>query len=217
MDKLMLDGLKANIDALDKATTWIFVTLLIVVLASFRPDDKLEFASFKIDKKNAGPLIYGMLVGLNFQVVKLLHNINSIIIEIKNNFDAEAFDAAKITLNKHPWIFNPFAEYNTITSLVFDNLGYAFLIIIWWLGNAIAYKMMFKQNNKIRLIGMGLAGLYLFFGLSSMILIQNITSLVTDDPLKIITPFIGIILGGIIFSILSYPLRKELKKADNTV
>ena len=69
--KFILDSLKANLNSLDSATTWIFVTLLIVVLASFSSDERLEFASFKIDKKYAGPIIYAMLVGLNFQVLKL--------------------------------------------------------------------------------------------------------------------------------------------------
>ncbi|TYA66008.1 hypothetical protein [Seonamhaeicola marinus] len=210
-NKFILDSLKANLNSLDSATTWIFVTLLIVVLASFGSDEKLEFASFKIDRKYAGPIIYGMLVGLNFQVLKLLHNVNSILIEIKSGFGAETFELARIMLNKHPWIFNPFSEFESITSLIFDNLGYALLIVIWWMGNAIAYKLMFKQGRKIKLVGTGLAGLYLVFGLSSMAMIQAISEKVTYSSLKLITPFVGIVIGAVLFSALLYPLRKEIK------
>lgn len=201
-------------DSLESATIWIFVTLLIVVLASFRKNDDLEFVSFKIPRKYAGPILYSMMIGLNFQVLKLFHNVNSIVQELKLNYSKETFIAGKTLINSHPWVFNPFSEFSTETSILFDNLGYALLIVLWWLGNAAAYKLMFRESKTIKLIGIGLASIYLILGLSSMWIIQTTTVVVTESPLKVIMPLIGIGLGALVFSGLMYPLRKELRKKE---
>ena len=164
-DKLMLAHLKANLDSLESATTWIFITLLIVVLASFRNDDTLEFASFKVERRYGGPIVYAMLVGLNFQILKLLYNVNAVVNEL-NCIDKLA--ETQQVLHKHPWIFNPFSEYSSSTSIILDNFGYVFLIVTWWIGNAVAFKLMYRENRKVKRIGFILAVLYTLFGLLSM-------------------------------------------------
>jgi hypothetical protein len=201
----MLESLKANMDALDSATTWIFITLLIIVLSSFGSSDKLEFASIKIKKKYGGLLVYGMMVGLNFQVLKLLHNISSLISQVPNC-------DAKIVLNTHPGIFNPFAEFGSESSLLFDHLGYALMIVIWWIGNAVAFKMLHREELKIRCIGFVLAGIYVLLGFASMMLIGEICYIICENSsLKYEMAVVGIIVGGLIVLFMAYLSWKRAK------
>ena len=215
-DQLLLESAKAHLTSLESATTWVFLTLLIVVLASFRNEKTLEFASFKVERKFGGPLMYAMLVGINFQILKLVHNLDSIVQELAVDRTSESFLFVSEILHKHPWLFNPYSEYDSSTSGFFDNFGFVFLIAIWWIGNAVAFKLMYREEIKVKLIGLGLGVLYLVFGLWSMVIIQATMKTITTSPIKLSTWFegavVGVIVGTIIFTSMIRPVRLELKR-----
>ena len=204
-DKILLDLLKKNLDSLERATLWVFLTLLIIFFSNIRKESEFEIANIKIDKKHSGIVLYGLLCCLNFQVLHLVQNVSYILGCVSNK------SLACLVLKLHPWIFNPFSETENITGHISNNLGFLLLLILWWFGFSIAEGLFVKKSSKIEVVGTIMFGIYLVLGTLCLIHIIEIIYNYNFRKIKIIYT----LLGAIISYILSFQLIKLLKNFHN--
>lgn len=208
LDKILLDQLKKNLDSLEKVTVWIFITLIVLFFANLKDEDELEIAGIKIDRKYSGVLLYAVLCCLNFQVLHLLQNVSYILDTIKSK------EIAMIALKLHPWIFNPFSETENIVGYFTDNLGFPILLFLWWFGFSIAQNLFLQNKKGINVIGFTLFGLFLIFGIVSLILISEIIVMYNFSKIKIFLTLFGALICYLIsfWLIKKVPiLQKQLK------
>lgn len=201
MDERYLKYIENSLTQLDKATTWIFLTLMVIILTNSKSEE-YEFGSIKIKKGQSGLVFYIILCGLNFHILKLLQLLSSSFALIKNKA------AAMKDIQSSTWIFNPFSRTTGLMGIITDNIGLPLLIILWWLGFALVNKeiSISKYNSKLSTFIMILFCLYLLFGLFSLLLIQDLLLTMGSNRDKLISQLAGIIIGGFIFYLIE---RKE--------
>lgn len=202
MDDNYLKYIENSLEQLNKVTSWIFVTLIVMILSNSKSDE-YEFGSIKI-KKGQSPLIfYIILCGLNFQILKLLQILSSSFYHLQNKPDAIQ------NIQFDTWLFNPFSRTTGVIGLITDNIGLPLLIILWWLGFALVNKeiSISKYNRKLSILIMVLFCLYLLFGLFSLLLIQDLLLKIGGNTDKLVSQLIGIFFGGLIF----YLIEKKQK------
>jgi hypothetical protein len=194
MEERYLKYIENALGQLDKATSWIFLTLMVIILSSNKTDD-YEFGDIKIKKGQSALVLYLILCGLNFQVLKYLQVLSSSFSFIKDKSIAIA------NIQYDTWVFNPFSRTTGIVGLFTDNIGLPILIILWWLGFALANKEISKtkQSKAASTIILLLFCLYLLFGLLSLIIIQDLLLRIGNNTDKLISQFIGIIVGVFVF------------------
>lgn len=226
MEEQLLGIIKDSLDSLDKLTIWLFTSFIVILISLFSSKDELSFGAFEINKKYAGAILYLMLCGLTFNVFKLLNNLSDaydrLLWQSLNSETPqkalESIEKAKLIFHTHTWIFNPFAQTGSFFSGLVDNIGYPMLITIWWFGNALAQSTLTNHNILLRLFGLLCAGLYLLLGLGCMVQIGQLTAKVCDSQLKMITPFIGILVGGALFFVITFLARRRQRdKTTNIV
>lgn len=201
MEEQYIKLLNKSLDSCDKATMWIFITLIGLLVTSFQKGDTIEVIKLKISKSHSGSLLYVVLIGLNFQVIKILQNISHITSQIKLT------EENRLIYEIHPWVFNPFSKTSGTLSYFTDHIGFSILIILWWLGFAIAQKLLLSGTYKIKNFGRILFIIYLFLGVLSLLLIQDIFFLLGVDYIKIVYELVGIGLGTLIFYIISNRIK----------
>ena len=194
MEQEIVKGIENTLTQLDKSTTWIFITLMVVLFSSFQESDEFEIGKFKIKKTNSSLIFYLILCALNFQILKYLQNLSSLI-EL-----AEFNEILKLKIQTHTWILNPFASSNGTLSYLLDYIGLPMLIIMWWTGFAIANKESIETKNKsTRRLIIFLFFTYLVLGLLSLILIQSILFSFDNFGIKLLTELSGVLIGLIFF------------------
>lgn len=129
MDEQILPAISATLDALDKATSWAFVALLATAISGFQRDKQTKIGGIEIDGKYASIVTFAILCSINFVTLRLLQNLVFLI-----GVAGSTTEQAKFLINTHPWVLNPFAETSGFFSYVTDNLGLAWLLLLWWLG-----------------------------------------------------------------------------------
>ena len=211
MEANIIKAIENTLNQLDKSTTWIFVTLVFILFASLQESKEFEIGKFKIKKTNSSFIFYIILCALNFQVLKYLQSLSSLIQATGLN------DNIIFILQSHNWIFNPFVKTIGILTLL-DYFGLPLLIIMWWLGFSLANKETVGIEGKInqRLV-MFLFFVYLILGLMSLIIIQSILLTIGNYEIVFLSEFVGIILGLIIFNLYSkkYKILKRLFNGEN--
>lgn len=194
MEQEIIKGIENTLTQLDKSTTWIFITLMVVLFSSFQETDEFEIGKFKIKKANSSLIFYIILCALNFQILKYLQNLSSLIESI------EITEVLKLKIQTHTWIFNPFASSNGTLSYLLDYIGLPMLIIMWWIGFTLANKESVQTVNKsARRLIIFLFFTYLVFGLLSLILIQSILASFDNFGIKLLTELVGVLFGLIFF------------------
>jgi hypothetical protein len=215
-----------SLDSLDKLSIWIFTSFIIALLSILSDKEEISFGPFSIQKKYAGIIIYIMLFSLAFTMFKLLNTFADAyrgLIWLNLSKD-EFMRDVNLKIQNHTWVFNPFSKTNNQFSFIIDNIGFPMLIIIWWIGNAIAHLLTQRSSNKIfSAMGLCFAGLYLLLGLGCLLIIQGYMQTIVClgnpsscyDLAKQIAPFIGIGIGGLsFFLIVTIGLKKQKKQAQ---
>ena len=194
MDKDIIKFIEHSLTSLDKATTWIFLTLMAILLSG-NNSEEYEFGGIKIKKGHSALVFYMVLCALNFQVLKLMQLLSS-------NFSAVKDRAVAIqTIQNDTWLFNPFTRTNSFIGNVTDNLGLPLLILMWWLGFALANREIShlrgrKKNSVLILV---LFFVYLFEGLLSLIVLEDLLIRIGGNVDKMIWQFGGVAMGITLF------------------
>lgn len=207
MEQEIIKGIENTLTELEKSTTWIFITLMVVLFSSFQETDEFEIGKFKIKKANSSLIFYIILCALNFQVLKYLQNLTSLIESTKIS------EVLKLKIQTHTWIFNPYANSNGTLSYLLDYTGLPMLIIMWWIGFTIANKETIETKSKSgRRLIIFLFFTYLVLGLLSLILIQSILASFDKFGIRLITEFVGVNIGLLFFIYYSkkYDIIKKL-------
>lgn len=196
MENILIDILKKSLDSLDKYTIWIFATLIAISLSLLQREDKFKVGTLEIEKRSGGILLYLLLCSLNYLVLKQLQNIEHIYNQLKTS------KKLLLTLQLHPWIFNPFSKTSGVIGNITDHIGYPFLIIIWWIGFALAQRLIQYSDNKIKLISVIFFVIYLLLGLLSLMIVLNLIGQIEPNSPKIIIQYFGIGIGLLLFTII---------------
>lgn len=195
MDEIYISRVEKCLDQLDKASIWIFLAMILLIISSLSNTDEYSVGSIKIKKNKSGLFLYLVLCVLNFQILRLLQILNFSFDKIANKSEVI------VKLKTHTWIFNPFLETNGLISYFIDNIGITLLIIIWWFGFAIANKEISSINSRtIKKLNTILFFMYLLFGILSLSIIQIIYIGIGDYITKLIFQIAGIIIGLIAFT-----------------
>ena len=161
-DKSSIELIGGNLDALQSSATWIFVTLFILFLANIK-DGELQISSFRIRAEYGGVALYGILCGLNFQVLHLLQNISDILETIPDTKSVISL------LKLQPWILNPFIETTSFAGFFFDSIGSPASLFLWWIGFIIAQILFLKSKQKLSPGVIMMLSIYLIIGVGTLI------------------------------------------------
>ena len=166
MEDQYLSIISSTLDKLDKATSWALVALVAAALSSLQRQKRINIAGFEIDKEYAGGVMFVILCGLNFQSMRLLQNLRYL-------YDQTSLQAeATLLVRTHPWFFNPFSETTGLFSQIADNIGFALLLLLWWLGFHTGFFLLRGMGGRWNIIGIALSQVYLILGLISIALIS---------------------------------------------
>lgn len=237
MEEIILKNIEGTLDALDKASIWILVTVLVSLVSATSTDRKIKIGEIEIERRISGIAVFVVLCGLNFYSLKLYNNLYSLYYDLMalpfHNAEnkKEAIQKAYLTMRQNPWVFNPFSETHTLQSALLDNLGIAMNILLWWLGLTLAFREVlidFKPSDS-EMRGGGLAkygflrhgyysirfllyAIYLLLGTESLELIVKISKLVCNHfNIKETYCLISIFAGTILFLIINIkPIRIKI-------
>ena len=200
MDSKYIDLIKDNLGALDKATIWIFVILIVLCISLFSEKPDIEIDKIKIKKEFSGLILYATLCCINFQILHSLQNLNYLYHKLALKDEAIAI------LNSHVWLFNPFMKSSEPLNLITDYIGLPLLIVMWWIGFALAQKGVSETYKNQKKIAVLLFFIYIIEGLSSIFILQQMQLEVNNDQYRTISNLIGMLVGLILFNILTKKL-----------
>lgn len=169
-------------DALSGITGFCLTFLAATAFSELQGTEKIQVLGLEIRTRVATIVLFGILCGLIFNLVRLL----SILSYLISQLDAsQNMEKAILILHTHRWVFNPFAQTSGSFTFLIDNFGFALLLVVWWLGFHIAYLVL-KHSNSSSLIAVWTLFLfYLLFGLIAMIFIMFLIKQINPETMLI--------------------------------
>ncbi len=208
MEKIFSENIVSGLDQLEKTSIWIFITLIVILISSFQNENDIEIGKIKLSRKKSGMILYFVLCALNLQMLKvfqgIFHSFNSL----------ENKEEIIVKMQTHHWVFNPFSMTKGIIGYITDNIGLICLIVLWWLGLSLSSVEVLRdeESNNTKMLIPTLFFTYLILGLFSLILIQDLMLKIGGYEIRIISQFIGILIGVFLFYTISkkHSLLKKL-------
>lgn len=193
----IIDNMKSIFESLEKSVSWTTLMLLATYFVSIYGQKDITISNIDIPKEIGGIVIFGVLCAFNFKVLHLLQNLKQLFDILKPKTDLISM---KIRL--HRWSLNPFAETEGRLGILINNFGYAILLILWWFGAQLGFRLLEMSYPKVsyQIVGLILFSLYLIFGIISMFIISNLMSLICKNKtmvrIKLILTIIAIPIGA---------------------
>lgn len=193
----IIDNIKSIFESLEKSVSWTTLMLLATYFVSKSGQKNIAISNIDIPKEISGIVLFGVLCAFNFKVLHLLQNLKQLLDILKPKTDVISM---KIRL--HRWSLNPFAETEGRLGILINNFGYAILLILWWFGAQLGFRLFEMSYPKViyQIIGLILFSLYLIFGIISMIIILNLMPLICKNKtmikIKMILTIIAIPIGA---------------------
>jgi len=163
MEDKVLEMISATMTSLKETTSFAILTVVAIAISKTQKEEKVKIGSLEIIKEYAGIMLFATLCSLIFQTLRLFNNL----IALRSQLSPSTLDKADFIIRANPWMFNPFSETNTSLSFLSDNLGFGFLLIIWWLGFHTGFSLLEQSKRIWVLLGRFLSLLYLIFGVST--------------------------------------------------
>ena len=189
MDDPRLKYIENSLTQLDKVTTWAFLAIMAIILSNNNSDEYV-FGGIKIKKGQSAFVLYLILCGLNFQVLKLLQGLSSNFLTFKDRTEAIS------SIQNSVWMFNPFSNTTGLIGVITDNAGLPLLMILWFTGLALGHKEMLglkerrlmltaeievpahrlalRRNIYLLWLTFALFLIYLIFGIANLWLIREV-------------------------------------------
>lgn len=201
------------LDDLSKTSIWVFSSLVIIVITVVSNESTTDISNlslgevfkifgFEVKKKYSGIIMFSILLGLNFYMLKLFVHLHSI---YKREYaNPQMKQDMMDVLKTHSWVFNPFAQTsNSFWAKALDISGYPLLNLMWWLGFSLAFKLTFESGGFYVGICIALAIAYSILGIISGFVINEIVVNVAPNTTRLILANAAILLGIALFCLLN--------------
>ncbi|MEO1323637.1 MAG: hypothetical protein AAFV59_11585 [Pseudomonadota bacterium] len=209
--EVLIDAIGSQLDALQSIISAAVVLALLSAWAGISKKPTVSVFSLEVTRSEAYLLLGWTFVFVNVAATLLFLRLADLILNIAPTH----IDEALTVLATHSWVFNPYALFGTSSLAVIHScFGYGALICIWWIGFTCLAVL---QGSKSEFPKSLIAIVFLGVGLASMGAIQLgffgvLEQLEHADPAlrnaayltvipRTVTTFIGIIIGGLIFSV----------------
>lgn len=220
---VLIDSIGKHLDALEFFVNAIILVSVAVAWAGIQRSSEIEILGTKFNRRYAFFAVAVLYLIANMTILILFLHVGDLVALLKGENAVKGISR----LLTHSWVLNPFSYFGgSGIAQIYSSEGYGLLIAIWWLCNASLSTLMDDKRNKPAQV---LIGLFLLIGLASMFAIQRVfyITLVTlkksapklylavtqTTEIRMIGVFLGILVGGLIFSIVNILQDRWLKKA----
>jgi len=169
LEEQVLATIGSTLDTLYIISIGAMIAIIIAAFSALYRDKKIKIGTLEVEKKFAGTTILIFLCGVSFFIFSLFQTLASAL-----GKTGTITEKAVFIVNNHPWIMNPFRETTGPFGVITDHLGFALLLLGWWIGFYSAFLLLQHGKSKLDAFIVILCLIYLVFGILSMVQVSMI-------------------------------------------